>query len=334
PQTNPRTSAVEVLLDGVFIGGARLTKPEGELRKNLKVDLPANLIQPDSQIQVAFRLSPKEQGVCGQQTDRQLTGTLHADTSFNLKRDISVELPNLELLHYGFPFNAPQDLSSTAIVLPDSPSIMELSTFIEFAQRLGRLSQSDSIELAAYTTSSMPAELTQNKHLIGIGLKERFPFPEVFDTPGFTLGNLFSRQEGDTQINTLPDTQGVVKQVISPFAGNRVLLALTAQTEIGLQQVRRMFEFDPWFFQLQGDTTLIDSNVKNPSPYDPDTYQIEFFQQESPRRVEQTSLLSKAKRFLQEHWYVLPLGILTFALILYALAQLYIKRMVKIEDSK
>jgi cellulose synthase operon protein B len=334
PQINPRTSAVEVLLDGVFIGGARLTNPEGELRKTLKVDLPANLIQPDSKIQVAFRLSPREKGVCGQQSDQQLTGTLHADTRFHLKRDISVELPNLKLLHYGFPFTAPQDLSQTAIVLPDSPSIMELSTFVELAQRLGRLSQSESLQLAAYTTSSLPAELKNQKHLVGIGLKERFPFPEVFESPGFSLGDLFSRKQGDAQINTLPDTQGVVKQVISPFSGDRILLALTAQTENGLQQVRRLFEFDPWFFQLQGDTTLIDSNVKNPSPYNPDTYQIEFFQQESPRRVEETNLLSKAKRFLQQHWYVLPLGILTFALILYALVQLYIKRMNKIEDSK
>ncbi|HIK31404.1 MAG TPA: cellulose biosynthesis cyclic di-GMP-binding regulatory protein BcsB [Oscillatoriales cyanobacterium M4454_W2019_049] len=334
PQINPRTSAVEVLLDGVFIGGARLTNPEGELRKNLKVDLPANLIEPDSKIQVAFRLSPRERGVCGQNTDGQLTGTLHADTRFNLKRDISVELPNLELLHYGYPFAAPQDLSQTAIVLPDSPSTMELSTFVEFAQRLGRLSDADSVQLAAYTTSSLPPEIRQSHHLVGIGLKERFPFPEVFETPGFTLGDLFSRKRGETRINTLPDTQGVVKQVMSPFAGDRVLLALTAQTENGLQQVRRLFEFDPWFFQLQGDTTLVDSNVKKPSPYDPDTYQIEFFQQETPRRVEQTSWLSKAKRFLQEHWYVLPLGILAFALLLYGLAQLYIKRMVKIEDSK
>lgn len=34
PQVNPRTSAVEVLLDGVFIGGARLASDSGETRKN------------------------------------------------------------------------------------------------------------------------------------------------------------------------------------------------------------------------------------------------------------------------------------------------------------
>ncbi|MEO0688611.1 MAG: cellulose biosynthesis cyclic di-GMP-binding regulatory protein BcsB, partial [Cyanobacteria bacterium J06649_11] len=112
PQMNPRTSAVEVLLDGVFIGGARLDSDQGAIRKNLKVDLPAKLVKPDSKLQVFFRMNPKEpfdKANCISPPEQQLTGTVHADTSFDLKRENSVVLPNLKLMQYGFPFTAPQD---------------------------------------------------------------------------------------------------------------------------------------------------------------------------------------------------------------------------------
>ncbi len=335
PQTNPRTSAVEVLIDGVFVGGARLTDREGETRKTLKVDLPENLIKPNSRIQVAFRLNPREEGTCGRVTDDQLSGTLHAETSFDLERETSVELPDLQLLQYGFPLTAPQDLSSTAIVLPDSPTKTDVMVMLKFAERLGRLSQSDAIALEVYTPSTLPDGIKRERHLVGIGTQEEFPFPEVFEANDFSLGNLFERQKGDTALQPFSDNQGVVRQVISPFRGDRVLLALTGQTEAGLVRVGQMFEFDPWFFQLQGDTALLNVHSARPSPFKPGSYDLEFLDRaQKVRRIEKTSFLDKVSRFIQERWYVLPIGIVVLVLLLYGLVQLYIKRMVTLEDSQ
>ena len=333
PQVNPRTSAVEVLLDNVFIGGARLTEKEGEIRQKLKVDLPENLVKPDSKIKVAFRLNPKEAALCGQLTDRQLTGTLHADSSFHLNREVSVDLPNLELLEFGFPFAAPQDLSDTAIVLPESPSEAAVATSLEFAKRLGRLSQADSVKLDVYTTVTLPPEVEQKRHLVGIGVQERFPFPEVFDAEGFSLGNAFSRQKEQTNIQALADAQGVVKQIISPENRDRVLLALTAQSEAGLERVQQLFKLDPWFFQLQGDTVLINGDPDS-FPYDQNAYQLESFERATQtRRLEKVGILGKVKRLLQEHWYLLPTGIIAFGLIVYGVVQVYLKRSETLEGS-
>ena len=329
PQMNPRTSAVEVLLDGVFIGGARLDSDEGEMRKNLKVDLPAKLVKPDSKLQVFFRMNPKEpfdKANCISPPDQQLTGTVHSDTSFDLKRENSVELPNLELMQYGFPFAAPQDLSQTAIVLPQEPSSTDVLTMLAFSERLGRLSRADGVKLDVYTASTLPPEVRKKEHLVAIGTRDEFPLPEVFKSPGFNLGRSFGRGSAQASVTVPQDSQGMIKQVLNDN-GDRVVLALTAQTDSGLEKVQQVLKKDPWFFQLKKDTVLISSDKKNPAAYDPNAYQLAFFDNApETRRIEDTTLLSKMTRILQENWLLVPAGIVGLSLILYGIVQLYLKR--------
>ncbi|MES1023797.1 cellulose biosynthesis cyclic di-GMP-binding regulatory protein BcsB [Gloeocapsa sp. BRSZ] len=335
PQVNPRTSAVEVLLDGVFIGGERLTSEQGEVRKTLNINLPENLITPTSKIQVAFRLHSKEppDKCSGIVADQQLSGTVHADTSFHLNRETSVQIPDLKLLQAGYPFTAPQDLSSTAIVLPDTPSETDLLTMLEFSERMGRLSQAESVALQVYTAGTFPSQDQGKYHLVGIGTRQEFPFPEVFQAGGFFLSDVFSRAWGGGTVQALPDEDGVIKSIVSPWNRDRVVLALSAQTETGLERVRQILDKDPWFFQLQKDTVLISSNQQDPAAYDPEGYELKFLQSSPQRRIENASLLSKASRLLQEHWYLLPLGILGIAVVLYGITQTYLKR-ATVEDKK
>ncbi len=326
PQVNPRTSSVDVSIDGAGIGGKRLTSVDGGSRETLKVNLPENLIKPDSKIQVSFRLSPRDLAKCGVNTDKQLWGTVHSDTSFQLKRYNSVQLPDLKLMTSGFPFAAPQDLSNTAIVLPEAPSKPDVATLLDLSERLGRLSQSSSIKLEVYTTNTVPASVREQHHLIGIGIREKFPFPEAFKSGGFQLKNLFSRQWNQSQIQTLPDSAGVIKEIISPWNRDRVLLALTGQAEAGLRNVQQLLNKDLWFYQLRGDTVLIKTNQPNPSPYDKNAYQLQVLEQAESRRIENTNPLNKATRFFQDYWFFLPTGIVTLCILLYGISQLFLKR--------
>jgi cellulose synthase operon protein B len=339
PQINPRTSSVEVLLDGVFIGGARLDSEAGEIRKNLKVNLPENLIKPNSKLQVFFRMNAREpfdKQNCSLPPDQQLSGTVHSDTKFDLKREISTELPDLKLLQFGYPFAAPQDLSKTAIVLPQNPSNTDILTLLAFSERLGRLSQADAIKLDVYTPDSLPDTVRKNDNLVGIGTQEKFPFPEVFNSSGFNLNKAFSRNSFENQVQTPQDTQGMIKQIISPWKSDRVLLALTAQTDTGLNKVRQVINQDPWFFQLKKDTVLISSDQKDPVVYDPDAYQLQFFQSApvSKRVDKDTNILSQISRLIQENWLLLPVGVVGMSLLLYGIIQLYLKRLTSVEKRK
>ncbi|HEY9737911.1 MAG TPA: cellulose biosynthesis cyclic di-GMP-binding regulatory protein BcsB, partial [Trichocoleus sp.] len=193
PQVNPMTSLVEVELDGVALDGARLTDMEGAENKTLNVSLPADKITPYSKLRVNFRLDPRERRSCSRVTDQQLWGTVHADTRFTLNREAIANLPDLKLLSTGFPFTAPQDLSTTALVLPDRPSPPEITLLLETAERLGRLSRGESVKLQVFQQGTLPEAVKRDRNLIAIGSQSRLPFPEVLTSQGFSLRQQLSR---------------------------------------------------------------------------------------------------------------------------------------------
>lgn len=329
-QVDPRTSAVEVKLDDVTIASRRLSDRGG--RDAYTLDLPGNLIEPDTRLDVQFILNPRRSSVCGLTTDQQLWGTVHGDTSFNLSRDNVFHLPDLKLLRSGFPLTAPQDLSATAIVLPDRPNDPEVLTLLAFSERMGRITQADSVKSQVYLAGTLPATVRSEKHLVGIGRRDRLPFPEALQSDGLNLRQSFFRQRQESQIQALPDQEGVIQAVLSPWNGDRLLLALTGQTERGLEEVGEAFRRDSLFSQLQGDTVMIRRNQANPSPYNAQDYSLNFLQQTRPRRIEHTTPLNRASLFLQDYWFMLPTGIVLLALLLYGISQLYLNRLTKSGD--
>lgn len=324
PQVNPRTSAVEVKLDGVTIGSKRLDSGKGE-RQTFRLNLPENLIKPDSTLSVNFVMRPREIGVCGLETDQQLWGTVYGDTSFKLARDLLVNLPDLKLLKTGFPLTAPQDLSAMAIAMPETPTDLEVQTLLSLSERLGRLSQADSVKYEVYM-GEIPQDVRNEQHIVGIGTRSRFPVAEVFQNQGLSLAQSFARFWGGSQVYALPDQEGVLKATISPWNPDRSLLAFTAQTETGLEEVQALLKQDSLFSQLRGDTVLISRNQPNPSPYDASGYDLEFLQESTPQRIQRSSSFSQIILFLQDYWFFLLVGLLLLALLLYSLSQVFLNR--------
>ncbi len=329
PSLNPRTSTVEVQLDGVAIAGKRLDSEKGKDRDVINVNLPENLIKPTSQLKAVFQLNSRETAKCGiGGPDQQLWATLHTDTSFDLKREQSVELPNLELAQVGFPFGAPQDLSQTGILLSSNPSPTEVLTLLEVSERLGRLTKADGIKLSAYMADNLEgldAE-GQQKNLVAIGLRDKFPIPEAFSDGGFNLGKFFSRSHRGDVLQTLPDRGGVIKEVISPKNGNRVILALAAQSEAGLAVIGNVFDNDNWFYRLKGDTVLVNANETARDAFDPTAYQLTILQESRPKRLEKTGPVAKISRLMQDNWFILPTSVVALSLLLYGVSQLLLKR--------
>ena len=326
-QVNTLTSMVEMQLDGVPILGKRLDSAKGALRDQLTINLPAERIKPYSKLQVRFQLDPRERRSCNRATDQQLWATVHADTQFDLNRHQGVQIPDLQLLQYGFPFAAPQDLSSTAIALPEAPTANDVLVLLEFAARLGRLTRAESAQFNVYRASHLPEAEKQQKNLVAIGTQAKFPLPQAFQTAGFTLQDLFTRQREKSVITTLPDDQGVVKEIVSPWNGQRVLLALSGQTDNGLKQLRDLFSNDDLFFQLREDTVLIKANLDHPSPYDRQAYTLEALQN-TPQKQEITDQTPQEKvlNVIRSSWFLLAPGTLLAALVLYGVFQSYLNR--------
>ncbi len=334
PQVNPRTSTVEVILDNVAIGSKRLSNRGADSKKTFKVNLPDNLIRPDSVLSVRFIMNPRESEFCGLTTDDQLWGRVYGDSSFDLNRGTVVTLPNLDLLKTGYPFAAPQDLSATALVLPDTPGDEDVATMLAVTKRLGNLSRAESIKLNVYRAGTVPSEVREERNLIGIGRRDRFPLQQVLQAENFSLREGLTRFWMGSQVHALPDSEGIVRSVLSSDNRDRVLLALTAQTDAGLQQVQDLFNQDALFAQLRGDTVLISRNEDDPSPYGSRGYSLSFLQEAQQRRIERVDSLSRISLFLQDYWFMLPTGIVFLAVLLYAISQLYLNRISKSEEVK
>jgi hypothetical protein len=331
PQVNPLTSLMEVQIDGLPIIGRRLDNEKGAVRETLRVPIRAERLRPNSKLQVRFQLDPREQRSCNRAIDQQLWGTVHVDTEINLDRQVAAKVPDLKLLQTGYPFAAPQDFAQTAIVLPELPSKTDLALLLQFAERMGRISRSDTIKLLAYRAHKLPAEKRRDLHLIAIGTQPNFPLPDAFKSEGFVLKDWFARQRQQSQLTTLPDQQGVLKQIVSPWNKERVLLALTSQTETGLAQLKDLLKRDDLFFQIREDTLLISANNTDPQPYDPQAYTLEFLQQARQRQEITPNGATNWTQQVNNHWFFLIPGTIGGAVVLYGVMQTLIKRIAREE---
>ncbi|MEL6247586.1 MAG: cellulose biosynthesis cyclic di-GMP-binding regulatory protein BcsB [Cyanobacteria bacterium J06648_16] len=331
PQVNHRLSTIEVMLDDVVIAGEDLDSQEGGMRETLKIDLPTELITPTSQMQVRFRLKPREAGACKRVTDDQLWGTLHADTQFTLKRDRVVNLPDLSLMRVGYPLAAPQDLSKTALVLPNNPSASELELMLAVSERLGRLSRADSVQLKVYQAESLPQSAKDEMNLVAIGLQDQFPLSEVLEQQGLSLSSALSRQwkQTQTRIRTaFDDHQGLLTAISSPWHKQRVVLTLTAQRNEGLAALTQLMVEDDLFYQLEADTVLVSEAavVTTARPEPEDRYQLTFLDQQPEQQIAQVNPMKQAGYWLRQQWVALPVGILLVGTCSYGVATFYLQR--------
>ncbi|MGB3614965.1 MAG: cellulose biosynthesis cyclic di-GMP-binding regulatory protein BcsB, partial [Elainellaceae cyanobacterium] len=335
-QVNPRTSAVEVKLNDVSIESRKLDDWRGG-RKSFTLDLPPTLITPDSVLTVNFILDPRDSQLCGPETDDQLWGTLHSDTSFNLKHDTVFELPDLKLLTAGFPLAAPQDLSQLAIALPQSPNAVEIDTLLALAKRLGRITSANAVNLLV--TTGNPSADTNQRHIVGIGLRDRFPIPQVLQDDGLQLKGGLTRFWQESQTQSAPNYDGVLKAVAlddgSGTGGVRTAMALTAETEAGLSVLQDLLNFDSLFSQIAGDTVLVNRIAETPQPYDPAAYTLTVLDQvPQHQRVQDVSSLRGITLFLQRFWILIPAGIIMMALLLYGISQLFVNRISRSQEAR
>lgn len=330
PNIDARRSSVTIRINGEGVGGERLTSAKGG-SDSITVDVPPQLMTPTSNLEVQFFTYPQSAVIaCGEVPDQPMWATIHADSNFNLHRANIVDLPDLKRLQAGFPLAAPQDLSQMAFVLPDNPTNSDVMTMLQVSSRMGRISQADSIKLGAYLTSGLPKEIRDQQNLVGIGLRNRFPLPEVFQQQDrFALGNLFLRRQNETLVQTLPDEAGVIQAAASPWNQERILLGLTAQTDLGLNTVQQIFNRDALFAKLEGDTALVKRITANSSQFDANEYSVTALIQNQPRKINRSGLLTRATTFMQAHWFLLPIGLVLVALLAYSISQLYLNRISK-----
>lgn len=266
-QLDTRLSVVEVRIDDTVVRSLPLNDVHGQNRLEAKFQLPASLIHPNAKLRVKFYLYPIDYDPCKRIEDAQISGTLHADTSLDLPRDLYIYLPDLQALRNGgYPLTLYQDMQDDLIALPASPTQAELQIMLDLTSRLGRMSKANNISLDL-ATGSVPADKLKTKNIVSIGSPDRQPLLAELAQKKLTTFRLLGGNqkalgiEGDPKLQASDfEFQGVMEEVVSPWNAQKVVLAITGRDEKAMLNIGEVLRSDQRMSGLTGNLILAKSD--------------------------------------------------------------------------
>ncbi len=105
-----------------------------------RLNVPMYTLAHQSQLQLNFKYADSSEGQCGDTVADNLHGAIEPDSWIDISAySHYLAMPNLTVFNdSGFPFTRLADLSETAVILPDAPSLREYTTYLDLMGRLGQ----------------------------------------------------------------------------------------------------------------------------------------------------------------------------------------------------
>lgn len=114
-------------------------KPDNKSLSEASLFIPPYAVSGRDQLQLGFAFDLIKEGECGNMPPENLQGSIDLESTFDFSAfPHYAALPNLGYFSTtGFPFTRMADLSETAVILPDSASVEELSMYLVLMGRMG-----------------------------------------------------------------------------------------------------------------------------------------------------------------------------------------------------
>jgi hypothetical protein len=215
-QLNPEQSSLDVRLNDVPIGSFPLAEEGGDVRSDIDCTMPVKLIGPRNKLDFVFNLVPEDTSSGTQLTYGQLHGTLFEDTWLEIDRENLARLPDLSLFKYGgFPLVKDGSLKDLAIVLPSKTPISFLDGLTKFSLLLGQWAASSSEQVQVFYDDNLPKDIRNSHNLVV-----------------FSQGKDSNAIETELSLNANygQDDRGLVQEILSPWAANKVIMVVSAPT--------------------------------------------------------------------------------------------------------
>lgn len=245
-----------------------------------RVGLPPYLLFGRDELQLRFDLRPMNRGDCS-----AVPGDIHAAIEPDSTVDIShayrfVRMPNIGLFaSAGFPFTRLADLSGTAAVLPERPSPIETSVFLDTIGSLATMVGLPSTGLVVIPPTALAT--AASKDLLVFGSLSRQPAlttllkqgaiqvqgnrltattPDMMqDLRALLLSNQPDKAERDRVVLALNeggDGMGAVIGVQSPLQEGRSVVAITGLTPAAMAEMSASLRSPELSGKIQGDISL------------------------------------------------------------------------------
>lgn len=277
--TGDQRAELRVNLNGSRVSATRLNLRDGTSIQHQTVYLPVTALYPSNTVTAEFVLNPQK----GEGSERYPEISVLPNSSIDLQ-DIPrfVQLPRLDLfVQAGFPFTRLADLSGTAVILPDTPSLEELSLYLGMAGRFG--AQTGQAGLRVMVVPSSQVEQAREKELLVIGSPTDQPLlarwsdqlPVRFDgalrprrpsglwglladiqyTP---IGREYRRLSDVLFDGSQPD--GILQGIVSPLNGKHNAVLLVASEQPGFETLMQAL-VNPSANDVKGSVSLL-SNTR------------------------------------------------------------------------
>ena len=104
-----------------------------------RFELPLSMLSPQTRLDFQYMYDVNKQGECRDVILDNVRGAIEPDSTIDVSGfSHFIAMPNLGVFRdSGFPFTRMADLSETAVVMPDSPSAAEITTYLEIMGRMG-----------------------------------------------------------------------------------------------------------------------------------------------------------------------------------------------------
>ena len=221
--------------------------------------IPLSLMPARSQLQFHYHFDYPKHGACKDVEMKNLQGSIDPDSTLDLTSfPHYIQLPNLGVFaNAGFPFTRMADLSETAVIIPDSPGVPDVGTYLTLMGRMG-----ESTGLAAYGVSvgrAGDAQKFADKDILLLGSSSNqpllaqwskyMPFSVAGQARSFSLTEWVARYlpwyeapSGDrTPVVKLSEItlnkEAVIVGFESPLKGGRSVVAIVSDKTSGVADV-------------------------------------------------------------------------------------------------
>jgi cellulose synthase (UDP-forming) len=249
-------------------------------RPDARVDIPSYNIYGYNDVQFYFDARPLHRGDCVA-IPNDLRMSVDPDSTIDLSRGYRfAQMPNLQyFVNSGFPFTRMADLSETAVVVPDRPSGVEMSSFLNLMGRLGALTGYPTIRMTVVKPDGVAAVADRDILMIGTMQRLQGAAELLRKSPVSLSGNRLSvsiptsldsirrlfgdRAEGERsrvaaalQSSVSEGTTALVGSE-SPLGRGRSLVAVLAASPQALEGAVAAMRDDTQASLIQGDLALL-----------------------------------------------------------------------------
>jgi cellulose synthase (UDP-forming) len=287
-------SRLDVGINGIYLNSFSLQQNElkdswlsrlidfSNARADAKVEVPSYDVFGSNDLQFYFDARPLRRGDCVA-IPGDIRMSVDPDSTIDLSRGFRfAQMPNLQyFVNSGFPFTRMADLSETAVVLPDRPSALEISSFLNLMGRIGALTGFPTIRMAVVKPDTVTT--VSDRDLLMIGTTQRLQGvgellrrssvslsgnrismaqPTAFDSVRRLFGdrNDAERSRMSTTLqSSVTDATTVIVGSESPLASGRSMVAILAASPQALEGAVAALRENDQAALIQGDLAVLTS---------------------------------------------------------------------------